>query len=93
MELLECKHLCKEFDNKKVLDDIILKIPRGKIIGLLGKNGAGKSTLIKLVNDLLTPTSGEILFNGKIILTSSADDLRSKENKSIDEVFREVFKC
>ena len=67
MELLECKHLCKEFDNKKILDDINLKIPKGKIIGLLGKNGAGKSTLIKLINDLLTPTSGKILFNGKEI--------------------------
>ncbi len=65
MELLECKHLCKEFDNKQILKDINLKIPRGKIIGLLGKNGTGKSTFIKLINDLLTPTSGEILINGK----------------------------
>ena len=65
MELLECKNLCKEFDNKPVLQDVNLKIPRGKIIGLLGKNGTGKSTLIKLINDLLTPTSGEILINGE----------------------------
>ena len=65
MELLECKNLCKEFDKRKILQDINLKIPRGKIIGLLGKNGAGKSTLIKLINDLLTPTSGEILINGE----------------------------
>ena len=65
MELLECIHLSKEFDNKKVLNDINFKIPRGKIVGLLGKNGTGKSTLIKLINDLLTPTSGEVLINGK----------------------------
>lgn len=65
MELLECKHLYKEFDNKPILKDINLKIPRGKIIGLLGRNGMGKSTLIKLINDLLTPTSGEILINGE----------------------------
>ena len=65
VELLECKNLCKEFDNKPILQDINLKIPRGKIIGLLGKNGAGKTTLIKLINDLLTPTSGEILINGE----------------------------
>ena len=63
MELLECKHLCKEFDDKQIIKDINLKIPRGKIIGLLGKNGMGKTTLIKLINDLLTPTSGEILIN------------------------------
>ena len=65
MELLECKHLYKEFDNKPILKDINLKIPRGKIIGLLGKNGMGKTTLIKLINDLLVPTSGEILINGE----------------------------
>jgi len=65
MELVECKNLCKAYDNKEVLKDINLKVPRGKIIGLLGKNGTGKTTLIKLINDLLTPTSGEILINGK----------------------------
>ena len=65
MELLECKHLCKEFGDKQILKDINLKIPRGKIIGLLGKNGTGKTTLIKLINDLLVPTSGEILINGE----------------------------
>ena len=65
MELLECKNLCKSYDDKQVLKDINLKIPKGKIIGLLGKNGTGKTTLIKLINDLLTPTSGEILINGK----------------------------
>ena len=65
MELLECKNLCKSYDDKQVLKDINLKIAKGKIIGLLGKNGTGKTTLIKLINDLLTPTSGEILINGK----------------------------
>lgn len=65
MELVECKNLCKEFDNKQVLKNINLIIPRGKIIGLLGRNGMGKTTLIKLMNDLLTPSSGEILINGK----------------------------
>ena len=65
MELLECKNLSKNYDDKQILKDINLKIPKGKIIGLLGKNGTGKTTLIKLINDLLTPTSGEILINGK----------------------------
>lgn len=65
MELLECKHLCKKFDDKQILNDINITIPRGKIIGLLGKNGTGKTTLIKLINDLLTPTSGEVLINGE----------------------------
>ena len=64
MELLECKNLFKNFDEKQVLKDINLTVERGKIIGLLGKNGMGKTTLLKLINDLLTPTSGEVLING-----------------------------
>ena len=67
MKLLEIKNLNKSFDNKIILTDINLSISGGKIVGLLGKNGAGKSTLIKLINDLLTPSSGEILVNGKEI--------------------------
>ena len=67
MEILKCINVNKEFGDKKILKDINLEIPRGKIIGLLGKNGTGKSTLIKLINDLLTPTTGQILVNGKEI--------------------------
>jgi len=65
MGLVECKKLCKSYDEKQVIKDVNLKIPKGKIIGLLGKNGTGKTTLIKLINDLLTPTSGEVLIKGK----------------------------
>jgi ABC-2 type transport system ATP-binding protein len=65
MELVEIKNLNKKYDDKYALKDINLKLSGGKIIGLLGKNGAGKTTLIKLINDLLTPTSGEIFINGK----------------------------
>ena len=65
MEIIKCDHLYKTFDNKEILRDVNLSIPKGKIIGLLGKNGTGKTTLIKLINDLLTPTSGEMLVNGK----------------------------
>ena len=64
MKILEVKNLNKSFDNKKILKDINFSVSNGKIIGLLGKNGAGKSTLIKLINDLLTPTNGEILIKG-----------------------------
>ena len=71
MELLECIKVNKSYGKKKILKDVNLTIPRGKIIGLLGKNGTGKSTLIKLINDLLTPTSGEILVNGEKIGVNS----------------------
>ena len=67
MKILEINNLNKSFDNKEILKDINLSIQSGKIIGLLGKNGVGKTTLIKLINDLLTPTSGEILIKGQKI--------------------------
>lgn len=67
MKLLEVKNLNKTFDNKIILKDISFNISSGKIVGLLGKNGAGKTTLIKLINDLLTPSSGEILIKGNKI--------------------------
>lgn len=65
MNLLECIDVSKNYGKKKVLEDVNLTIPRGKIIGLLGKNGTGKSTLIKLINDLLTPSNGRVLVNGR----------------------------
>ena len=67
MELLTIKNLNKSYKDKEILKNINLNINSGKIIGLLGKNGTGKSTLIKLINDLLTPDSGEILIKGEKI--------------------------
>ena len=67
MELLEIKNLYKNYGEKQVLNNITLTVPRGKIIGLLGKNGTGKTTLIKLINGLLTPTEGKIIFEGEKI--------------------------
>jgi len=64
MKLLECINLNKNFGKKKVLKDVNISISSGRIIGLLGKNGTGKSTLIKIINDLLTPTSGDVLVKG-----------------------------
>jgi ABC-2 type transport system ATP-binding protein len=62
--ILECRGLSKVFDRRPALDDVTFSLPRGQIIGLLGPNGSGKSTLIKLANELLCPTQGEILING-----------------------------
>ena len=63
--LLEAKELTKSYGNKRyAIDHLNLTIERGKIVGLLGPNGSGKTTFIKMINGLLTPTSGEILING-----------------------------
>ena len=67
MSLVEFKNVYKVFDQKTILKDVSFSIEKGKIIGLLGKNGMGKTTIIKLINDLLTPTSGEVLVNGKAV--------------------------
>ena len=65
MAILECKDLSKRFGRIQALDTVNLKIEPGRVVGLLGPNGSGKTTLIKLANGLLTPTSGEILIDGK----------------------------
>lgn len=62
--ILECKNLTKSFGSKVALNNLNLTIGRGRIVGLLGPNASGKTTLIKLCNELLTPTSGELLIAG-----------------------------
>ncbi len=69
--LLACHNLSKSYGKTSVLKNINLEIPAGKIVGLLGANGAGKTTFIKLCNDLLVPSSGEILINGEPIGVAS----------------------
>ncbi len=73
MALLEYVNISKQYGQHQVLKKINLAIPRGKIIGLLGKNGAGKTTLIKLAVGLLTPGAGQVLFDGQPIDTKSKE--------------------
>lgn len=61
--LLECKNLTKNYGGRTAVDHVNLTLESGHIIGLLGPNGSGKTTLIKMINGLLTPTSGEIYMN------------------------------
>lgn len=64
-EIVICKNLSKIYENGKGLKEVSIKIPRGRIVGLLGSNGSGKTTLLKLLNGMLVPDSGEILIDGK----------------------------
>ncbi len=65
-ELIEIQGLTKAYDAQHVaVNNISLRLPRGKIIGLLGPNGSGKTTLIKMLNGLLTPTQGSIRIGGQ----------------------------
>lgn len=63
--LVTCKELTKTYGKKPALNRISLEIESGHIIGLLGPNGSGKTTFIKLLNGLLTPTSGELTVKGR----------------------------
>ena len=63
-ELLRCENLTKTYGNLVALNNVNLTLESGKIIGLLGPNGSGKTTMIKIINGLLTPTSGQLLIDG-----------------------------
>ena len=59
-----CKNLTKRYGSNTALNNLNLTLESGKIVGLLGPNGSGKTTLIKILNGLLTPTSGEVSVAG-----------------------------
>ena len=65
MAIIECINLSKRYGKNSALNNINISIEKGRIVGLLGSNGSGKTTLIKLINNLLEPTSGNILINDK----------------------------
>ncbi len=64
-EILRCENLTKKYNKQtNALNCINLSLESGKIVGILGPNGSGKTTLIKVLNGLLTPTSGTVTING-----------------------------
>lgn len=62
--LIEIKNLTKKYKNNTALDNVDLRILKGKVYGFIGKNGAGKTTLIRMITGLAFPTSGEISIFG-----------------------------
>ncbi len=62
--ILEIRNLIKRFPGVTAVDGINLSIRPGICFGLLGPNGAGKTTTIEVVEDIIRPTSGEILYKG-----------------------------
>ena len=75
----------KSYNEFVALDDITVDIPKGEVIGILGKNGSGKSTLLKIITGVAKQTSGEVVTEGKISamleLTSGFDpELTGIEN-------------
>lgn len=62
--MLHIDHITKHFGAYTALDGVCLHVRRGTVFGLLGPNGAGKTTLIRIVNRIISPDSGSILFDG-----------------------------
>ena len=71
--MLELIDICFERDNKKILDNINLKLDTDKFIVITGPNGSGKSTLAKIIMGIEKQDSGKILLNGKDISNWSVD--------------------
>ncbi len=65
--MLIIKNLRKEFKNVVAVDNLSFSIEKGKIFGLLGPNGAGKTTTIRVILNIIKPSSGEVTFNGEVI--------------------------
>ena len=61
------------FDGRRVLDDVDLNVPSGRIVGLLGPNGAGKTTLMRIIFGVLEPQAGAVTWRGR---PATADDRR-----------------
>lgn len=85
--MIELKHITKLYGNFKALDDINLTINDGEIYGIVGQSGAGKSTLIRCINMLESPTSGNVVIDGKDLTALSKAQLR-EERKKIGMIFQ-----
>lgn len=65
MALLEVKNLVKKYGRTEAVRGVSFAIPQGTCFGLLGPNGAGKTTTIEVIEDIIAPTEGEILYKSR----------------------------
>ncbi len=75
--MIELHQLSKSFGPIKAVDNLTLKVPKGKTVGFLGPNGAGKTTTIKIMTNLIAATSGRALLQGVDVVTNPKEALRS----------------
>ena len=87
--MIELKNISFIKDNKKILDNINLKLDDTKFYALTGPNGSGKSTLAKIIMGLIEPTSGSILYNGEDITNKN---ITERANMGISFAFQQPVK-
>ncbi|TVQ83554.1 MAG: ATP-binding cassette domain-containing protein [Bacteroidetes bacterium] len=63
--ILQAENIDKIYDKHQALTDVSIRVPRQGIFGLLGPNGAGKTTLIRIINQIIAPDNGRIIFDGE----------------------------
>lgn len=71
--MIEVKNLSKHYGAKKAVDDISFTVKDGEIVGFLGPNGAGKTTTMNIITGYISPTSGEVIIDGKNTMENSRE--------------------
>ena len=74
--VIECRNLTHWYGDRLIYENLSFEVPRGRILGLLGKNGTGKTTTINILNGYLEPTSGQCLIFGENIRTMRPETRR-----------------
>lgn len=67
MSVLEVKNVSKSFDDKKILDNVSIKLNRGEIVSLIGSSGSGKTTLFNIIAGIMKPDEGNVILEGEDI--------------------------
>ena len=86
--ILEAKSVTKKFDERNVLNEVSLSVEKGHFIAVLGHSGSGKSTLLNVLSTILTPSSGEVFYNGKNITRFSKGEIANLRRDKIGFVFQ-----
>ena len=76
--MIELRKICAGYGAERVLEGLSLRVPKGSLVSLVGPNGSGKSTLIKAVLGLITPSSGDILLDGRPVSSLGRQELAQR---------------
>ena len=72
---IEIRNITKSYGSKKVVDNVSLTIPTGKITSFIGPNGAGKSTVLSIISRLLSADNGDVYLNGELLNRKKSSDI------------------